>query len=168
MLGGLLGGAGGGGGGGGGLGGLLGGLFNDGGRIPGGGPDKDTKIIGATPGEYVINRKAARNIGYDVLDRMNRTASDGTMQFLNSGGTVRGVESTSGRSALYDSLDKRREATRYTFETTRVGEIDVVDTQQLHDLENRMNGRLENSHKLSRRELDSELLRSPKYRATRR
>lgn len=57
--------------------------FNTGGTVPGSGRgDKVPALL--EPGEVVVNRRAARNVGYDVLHAMNR----GSISMLANGGTA--------------------------------------------------------------------------------
>lgn len=56
------------------------GKFNKGGGVSG----QDTVPALLTPGEFVFNKKAAQNIGYGNLNRMNKQGVQG----FNSGGTV--------------------------------------------------------------------------------
>lgn len=51
---------------------LTGGM-NDGGLVPGGGPDRDTVAMALTPGEFVVKRSATRR-WLPVLERINRSA----------------------------------------------------------------------------------------------
>ena len=44
---------------------------NDGGEIPGGGPNKDTVLTHLTRGEFVMNRDATNRIGVDTLNALN-------------------------------------------------------------------------------------------------
>jgi len=50
--------------------GSIAGMFNEGGKIPGSGPDRDSVLIGATPGEYMINRMATKRSSL-MLDAIN-------------------------------------------------------------------------------------------------
>ena len=52
--------------------------LNTGGVVPGdtSGPDRDSVLIHATPGEPVINRGAARHYGYDLFDALNKRKVD--------------------------------------------------------------------------------------------
>jgi hypothetical protein len=61
--------------------------FASGGIVPGTG-DSDTVHGMLTPGEYVIRKDAARGIGYDNLERLNRGASP-RMNRYAAGGEVR-------------------------------------------------------------------------------
>ncbi len=45
--------------------------FNRGGMVPGGGPDRDSVPAMLTPGEFVLNRRAAQRIPDDVLRKLN-------------------------------------------------------------------------------------------------
>ena len=47
-----------------------------GGIIPGSG-DKDSEIIAAMPGEYIINKRSAQKIGYGTLSQLNKFADGG-------------------------------------------------------------------------------------------
>lgn len=59
--------------------------FNTGGTVPGSGRgDKVPALL--EPGEVVVNRRAARNVGYDVLHAMNR----GSVSMLANGGEAGG------------------------------------------------------------------------------
>ena len=52
----------------------------------------DTVPAMLTPGEFVINRASAQNIGYGNLNRMNKVskyANGGIVQGFNTGGTIR-------------------------------------------------------------------------------
>lgn len=64
----------------------VGGAFAGGGRIHGpGGPTSDKVHIRASNDEFMFRAAAARNIGYDVLDYMNRT---GSIPAFASGGRI--------------------------------------------------------------------------------
>ncbi len=77
--------------------------LNTGGYVPGGGPDRDSVLTHLTPGEFVLNRRAARNIPDSVLAALNdpnrplsrlRVGTTGgdpsdLLQGLNDGGYVR-------------------------------------------------------------------------------
>lgn len=46
--------------------------FNDGGPVPGGGPDRDSVFAHLTPGEWVIPRRAVRSLGAGVMEQIRR------------------------------------------------------------------------------------------------
>jgi len=54
--------------------------FNDGGLIPGGGPDKDTVIAALTPGEYVVPRKTVKRVGSKFLRSLDGYNSGGVVE----------------------------------------------------------------------------------------
>ncbi|NBP02451.1 MAG: hypothetical protein EBU90_20505, partial [Proteobacteria bacterium] len=71
----------------------------------GGGVGTDTVPALLTPGEFVVNRKAAQNIGYGALNRMNkvgRYAKGGIVQEFNNGTTMVGAQPA--RSASNPSI----------------------------------------------------------------
>lgn len=47
---------------------------NEGGGIPGRGPDRDSVLVAATPGEYMLRRRAADYYGSGILNAMNARA----------------------------------------------------------------------------------------------
>lgn len=49
--------------------------LNRGGRVPGGGPDRDSVPAMLTPGEYVLPRKVVQRIGVNNLDRLRNSAA---------------------------------------------------------------------------------------------
>lgn len=57
---------------------------NEGGPIPGGGPDRDSVPAMLTPGEFVVRRKAVDAFGLDFMQAVNR------MEGFQAGGPVRG------------------------------------------------------------------------------
>ena len=59
----------------------------------------DTVPAMLTPGEYVINRSSAQAIGYGQLDKMNRMAAGGRVQYLHEGGPATSA-TTSRRSDM--------------------------------------------------------------------
>jgi TP901 family phage tail tape measure protein len=61
--------------------------YASGGIVPGHG-DSDTVPANLTPGEYVVRKAAARAIGYDRLERMNRYASGGPVRRYAAGDIV--------------------------------------------------------------------------------
>jgi TP901 family phage tail tape measure protein len=68
----------------------------------GGGVGTDTVPALLTPGEFVINRKAAQNIGYGSLNRMNKVgkyAKGGIVQRFAQGGTASMPDARSSYSA---------------------------------------------------------------------
>ena len=70
------------------------GKYNKGGSV-------DTVPAMLTPGEYVINKKAAQEIGYGNLNRMNKSGvahfnTGGPVQFFNKGTTGAGVPGGAG------------------------------------------------------------------------
>lgn len=62
---------------------LTGGM-NDGGLVPGGGPDQDTVAMGLTPGEFVVKRAATRR-WLPLLERINRSAGGDTVLDMMGG-----------------------------------------------------------------------------------
>lgn len=62
--------------------------FASGGFVPGSGSGDTTPAM-LTPGEYVINKKSAKAIGYSTLNRINKYAN---------GGIVKGVQNITGNS----------------------------------------------------------------------
>jgi hypothetical protein len=41
-----------------------------------------------TPGEFVVNKKAAQRVGYGALHKINKYASGGVVQHFDGGGPV--------------------------------------------------------------------------------
>lgn len=69
--------------------------FNKGGLIPGGGPDRDSVPILATPGEFVVNRAATQaNRGF--LERLNESAGGSATFAMAGGGGYGGSSGGSG------------------------------------------------------------------------
>ena len=64
--------------------------LNTGGRVPGSGPDRDSVPAWLTPGEFVLNRKAAARIPPKLLAALNdpRYKLQGDVG-LNAGGYVK-------------------------------------------------------------------------------
>lgn len=73
-------------------------FFNKGGQVPGSG-DRDTVKAMLTPGEFVINKKAAQAIGYDNLFEMNA-------QHLNKGGVV-GVQKFAAGGVVQQDIGEK-------------------------------------------------------------
>jgi TP901 family phage tail tape measure protein len=69
----------------------------------------DTVPAMLTPGEYVINRKSAQSIGYGQLDKMNRLAAGGPVQYFPKGRRVMPVAgattTTQSSSGVEDATD---------------------------------------------------------------
>lgn len=61
---------------------------NEGGFLPGRGPNKDTVPALLTKGEYVLKRSAVDRIGVPTLNAINRGYNDGGVVGFNSGGLV--------------------------------------------------------------------------------
>jgi TP901 family phage tail tape measure protein len=84
---------------------------NQGGIIPGGGPDRDSVLAALTPGEYVLRRKAVQKIGKDNLDRANETGQlvEGVQHVVTTG-SVPGSNLTSParRSTMKDMQEQGR------------------------------------------------------------
>lgn len=57
---------------------------NKGGIIPGGGPDVDSRLVAATPGEFVVNRKAT-NANLPLLEAINKGAGGDTVMQMAGG-----------------------------------------------------------------------------------
>ena len=77
--------------------------FNKGGSIPGSG---DTVPALLTPGEFVVNKKAAQSIGYGNLNSMNKTGvarfnKGGAVQTFANGGTAGGGGGVSLESIFF-------------------------------------------------------------------
>ena len=68
---------------------------NKGGIIPGGGPNVDSKLIAATPGEFVVNRKAT-NENLPLLEAINQGAGGDSVLQMAGG---RGGQSSGAASA---------------------------------------------------------------------
>ena len=70
---------------------------NDGGKIPGRGPNKDSVLSYLTKGEYVIQRPAVDKYGVDFLDKVNKGAlprnKGGVIPSFNTGGISNGIGS---------------------------------------------------------------------------
>ncbi len=67
----------------------------------GGVSGKDTVAAMLTPGEFVMNKASAQNIGYSNLNRMNKVgkyANGGIVQGFNTGGTIRSPLLSGGTS----------------------------------------------------------------------
>lgn len=94
---------------------------NKGGIVPGDGPDRDSVLTYLTKGEYVLNKRATRNIGKNNLDQINRA------QKLNSGGSVGGAAASSlavggvafalSGSGLIDSFNELDSETQKLYST---------------------------------------------------
>lgn len=70
---------------------------NKGGIIPGGGPNVDSKLIAATPGEFVVNRKATGE-NLPLLQAINEGAGGSAVMQEYSGGSSSGGARSSGGS----------------------------------------------------------------------
>ena len=92
--------------------------FASGGLVSGGERDKDSVPAMLMPGEFVMNKKASENIGYDILSKMN----EGNIVKYNNGGIVRlGGSQTAGVS------DSRAQATVPTnFQFDLLGSIAAI------------------------------------------
>jgi TP901 family phage tail tape measure protein len=69
-----------------------------------GGSTKDTVPALLTPGEFVVNEKAAKRIGYGKLHRMNKADK---IQGYNKGGVVGGIQRFAGGGTVLPSSDPR-------------------------------------------------------------
>ncbi len=113
----------------------LGGMFNEGGQVPGRGPNKDTVPAMLTPGEFVMSRDAVDKWGADVLAGMN-AAAGGTnkptpMSGYNEGGFV-----SSGGDMGGDSKDESRNNYKEGVKKLFAGYADVL-TADIFDFDNR-------------------------------
>jgi len=78
---------------------------NRGGWIPGGGPDRDSVPAMLTPGEFVINRKAVKNIPARVLAKLNDPSTPwGDAGRFNAGGFVKSPDEVLDEGRRVQSL----------------------------------------------------------------
>jgi TP901 family phage tail tape measure protein len=73
-------------------------------ELASGGSTKDTVPALLTPGEFVVNEKAAKRIGYGKLHRMNKADK---IQGYNKGGVVGGIQRFAGGGTVLPSSDPR-------------------------------------------------------------
>lgn len=90
------------------------GAFNEGGLVPGGGPDRDSVLARLTPGEVVIPRREVQRRGaaYFLNNYVNgggRMADPATIASYNRGGVVSGMD-FGGRDVAIYMFDSRAAA----------------------------------------------------------
>ncbi len=142
------------------IGGLFGGGFNSGGIVSpkgfnsgglitdGSDLNKDSTLIYATKGEYVLPRSSVQALGVPFLNSL-RNMGKGNIKGFNSGGMVGNI-STVGNQQTQNQ--------RFSFETVRIGERDYIESSQLSQFEQVINGRISESRKGASEDVFNSLL----------